>query len=315
MYQWEDGSLAYFSVYKRYKEAPSCGNLLQYGILLIYHCYFEDTSRFLCEESGTERDIYTRKYDVPGVPDNSSVHFPHVVCPSGHWTHEFLACDVQSACWRSDTMGQSSERDTCQSSLSTLFTCRNGVEHVPYSLVCDHSQDCQDFSDEDFCVHPSCSGSWQFECNNGQVRFWFVGCQISQQHANVAWGRICSDICTCCHTEIEVTDQTCYLTQSQYSDTVQAIPGADPELPGAGWQGSDCKDTSDGITASDASSLPPTSSQTTYCQITVSEHLSWKKECWRLQHSIDSPPPPPPHSRIPSRSPNPYKLQMTTSLG
>ena len=42
----------------------------------------------------------------------------------------------------------------------------------------------------------------------------FVGCLTSQQHASVSQGRICSDNCTCCHTEIEVEDPTFYLTQS-----------------------------------------------------------------------------------------------------
>ena len=35
-----------------------------------------------------------------------------------------------------------------------------------------------------------------------------VGCLTSQQHASVSQGRICSDNITCCHTEIEVADQT-----------------------------------------------------------------------------------------------------------
>ena len=41
----------------------------------------------------------------------------------------------------------------------------------------------------------------------------------------------------CCHTEIEVADQTFYLTQSQYSDTGPTCPNADPIMPGV-WQGS-----------------------------------------------------------------------------
>ena len=49
----------------------------------------------------------------------------------------------------------------------------------------------------------------------------FVGCLTSQQHAIVSQGRICSDYCTCCHTEIEAADQTFHLTQSQYADTGQ----------------------------------------------------------------------------------------------
>ena len=65
----------------------------------------------------------------------------------------------------------------------------------------------------------------------------FVGCLTSQQHASVSQGRICSDNCTCCHTEIEVADQTFYLAQSQDTDTRPTSPSADPVTPGA-WQGS-----------------------------------------------------------------------------
>ena len=64
-----------------------------------------------------------------------------------------------------------------------------------------------------------------------------VGCLASQQQASVSQGRICSDNFTCCHTEIEVADQTFYLTQSQYTDTGPTSPSADPITPGA-WQGS-----------------------------------------------------------------------------
>ena len=68
----------------------------------------------------------------------------------------------------------------------------------------------------------------------------FVGCLTSQQHASVSQGRICSDNFMCCHTEIEVADQTFYLTQSQYTDTRPTRPSAesaDPMTPGV-WQGS-----------------------------------------------------------------------------
>ena len=64
-----------------------------------------------------------------------------------------------------------------------------------------------------------------------------VCCLTSQQHASVSQGRICSDNFTCCHTEIEVEDQTFHLTQSQYTDTGPTSPSADPITPGA-WQGS-----------------------------------------------------------------------------
>ena len=61
-----------------------------------------------------------------------------------------------------------------------------------------------------------------------------VGCQ---QHVSVSQGWICSDYCTCCHAEMEVADQTFYLTQSQYTDTGPTSPSADPKTVGA-WQGS-----------------------------------------------------------------------------
>ena len=66
---------------------------------------------------------------------------------------------------------------------------------------------------------------------------WLVGCLTSQQQASVSQGRICSDNFTYCHTEIDVADQTFYLTQSQYNDTGPTSPSADPITPGA-WQGS-----------------------------------------------------------------------------
>ena len=65
----------------------------------------------------------------------------------------------------------------------------------------------------------------------------FVGCLTSQQHTSVSQGRICSDSFTCCHTEIEVADQTLHLTQSQYTDTGPTSGSTNPITPGA-WQSS-----------------------------------------------------------------------------
>ncbi|KAL8603654.1 hypothetical protein ACOMHN_017151 [Nucella lapillus] len=36
-----------------------------------------------------------------------------------------------------------------------MFLCRNGRQHVQYSLLCDHHNDCNDESDEDFCAFPA----------------------------------------------------------------------------------------------------------------------------------------------------------------
>ena len=37
---------------------------------------------------------------------------------------------------------------------------------------------------------------------------WLLACLTSQQNASVSQGRICTDNFACCHTEIEVADQT-----------------------------------------------------------------------------------------------------------
>ena len=49
--------------------------------------------------------------------------------------------------------------------------------------------------------------------------------------------RMCLNNCTYCHIEIEVADQTSYLTQSQYTDTGLTSPRANPKTPDV-WQGS-----------------------------------------------------------------------------
>ena len=71
---------------------------------------------------------------------------------------------------------------------------------------------------------------------NIQVKTLLVGCLRSQQHARVCQGRICSDNCTCCHTEMEVADQTFHLTQAEYTDTRPTSPSVDPIMRGA-WLG------------------------------------------------------------------------------
>ena len=50
-----------------------------------------------------------------------------------------------------------------------------------------------------------------------------VGCLTSQQHASVSQGQICSDSCTCCHTEVEVADQVFYIMQSECTDMGQPV--------------------------------------------------------------------------------------------
>ena len=159
----------------------TCGVIWIIGAVHIDKCDSLLTKHFLCEKDGEKDYVHTGGHGALGIvfsrPRNTSIHFTHVICPSGYWTHEFLACDLQSVCWGSNSFDKTSGseerikiRAQCQSLLSTMFTCRKSAEYVPYSLVCDHSHDCIDASDEDFCFYPSCLSNLQFECTNKQVK-------------------------------------------------------------------------------------------------------------------------------------------------
>ena len=106
-----------------------------------------------------------------------------VVCPKGHVVHAFLACDVASFCWAEGDLtfslspdawalptSQSCPLPQAMTSLPPSFLCRSQGLHVPYSVVCDHRQDCVDGSDETFCQFLPCQWQTQFPCLKKQVR-------------------------------------------------------------------------------------------------------------------------------------------------
>ena len=105
-----------------------------------------------------------------------------VVCPKGHVTHAFLACDITSFCWAENNvlfslspeswaspMSQSCPVQLAVTSLPPSFPCRSQVQRIPYSLVCNHRRDCVDSSDETFCKFLPCQWQFQFQCLNKQV--------------------------------------------------------------------------------------------------------------------------------------------------
>ena len=134
-------------------------------------------ANFLCElpaDTGNAVPEQRGKNSRQRLESNLSTNlFPKalfVECPDGHMTHVYLACDVHSACFALD----SSTSVSCPAPLKPLppsFTCNNGVQHVPYTLVCDHRSDCSDRSDERFCVFTPCNVTSQFECTNRQVGY------------------------------------------------------------------------------------------------------------------------------------------------
>ena len=104
-------------------------------------------------------------------------------CPKDHVTHTFLTCDLSSDCWLEESGGHSARDGVkCSAPLRPLppsFGCRETGQYVPYTLVCDHRQDCFDGTDEDFCVFGSenmsgtasaflCLGDSSFRCGRSQ---------------------------------------------------------------------------------------------------------------------------------------------------
>ncbi|XP_076464779.1 uncharacterized protein LOC143296633 [Babylonia areolata] len=92
----------------------------------------------------------------------------YVTCPSGHVTQTFMACDVKSVCWANQIDASTEACDYHVTPPPPSMECMNGVDHVPYTLVCDHRPDCSDNSDENFCVFPSCRVLGKFQCSNKQ---------------------------------------------------------------------------------------------------------------------------------------------------
>ena len=196
--------MGYFYQYKYRSHAVKCATMRTAGGVFLDSCDSRSQGRSALCERDESSEMATSQNDAPRrpgiqvpVPSDSTVDLAQTDCPSGHWTHEFLACDTQSACWQQDNVrqwrGSKTRRNMtspCQFPFSEMFTCTSGVGRVPYSLVCDHGQDCLDNSDEDFCVHPSCTNTGQFECNNRQVSLCVCGCYsvVSQQHACVSSG-------------------------------------------------------------------------------------------------------------------------------
>ena len=185
IYQWIDGTIAYLAyLMTNYNHAlPACGVISTRTLQIeIYGCNKKHvTEAILCEMPKITRTNNT-KYPlgldkVPRIhlrsPETWIRNDSHVQCPSRHFTHSFLACDVSSACWGRGYGAAFS----CTAPLVPTppsFTCKNDIQHVPYTLVCDHRPDCGDNSDEDFCHFPPCDVINEFECGNQQVEPYMV---------------------------------------------------------------------------------------------------------------------------------------------
>ena len=77
---------------------------------------------------------------------------------------------------------------------------------------------------------PKCNEWWPRAVNMIQFVGWLLNVSATCEYIS---GTDLLNL-TCCYTDIEVTDPTFHLTQSQYTDTGPTSPRTDPITPGAG---------------------------------------------------------------------------------
>ena len=171
-------------VYGGYKgKLPSLEN----EAIIIRNCFDGldqlDISAFqLCEKETTETVDRTTDYkQLPLQPLNLSASESKdmMMCPVGHVTHCVLAVDAKSACLEHDDAIDNGlalplhdlKLSSCLRPLTAFplhFKCVGSGDPLPYTLVCDHRQDCWDNSDENFCVFSPCAGAMPLKCSSNQ---------------------------------------------------------------------------------------------------------------------------------------------------
>ena len=174
--QWVDNMIAYYSAKTVVRHLHSCGYFPASAPSradLLHSCNRKKASSYLCEMK-ISKPFRGRLGIQLSTPTNRMLNFPHVVCRSGHMTHRFMACEIQSGCWAAESFSESDkwgvpDPASCQAPMTSLppaFTCTNGLQRLSYTLVCDHRVDCFDSSDEDFCVFPLCESTIHFKCDS-----------------------------------------------------------------------------------------------------------------------------------------------------
>ena len=182
-WQYSDGAIAYYKAITRdLGMRPACGSLIldeqmdptmSLSKVRVGYCskVFKSPN-ILCEVTTAPKPTVYNEESLTNIQiqsvteHNVSSPVSLVGCPLGHTVRDFLACDIRSMCWSLDIT-------ECPAPLAPLppsFTCTNGVERVPYTLVCDIRPDCSDDSDETFCVYPPCDLPGALQCNDKEVR-------------------------------------------------------------------------------------------------------------------------------------------------
>ncbi|KAK7482845.1 hypothetical protein BaRGS_00025878, partial [Batillaria attramentaria] len=196
VFQWTDGTVAYYVTMRGSMQLrPACGLFQNSEFyrgrgrfrVTIESCSQVFSAHVLCELDSTttaspEQSAEPSRVVIPKSSQHTS-NITAVQCPKGHLTHTFLACDIHSACFV-ERPGVSA---TCRAPLSPLppsFTCASEVQLVPYTLVCDYRPDCNDGSDEDFCVFPPCDVDKPLKCGNQQCVSYYEICDRTDHCAD-----------------------------------------------------------------------------------------------------------------------------------
>ncbi|KAL8559361.1 hypothetical protein ACOMHN_045081 [Nucella lapillus] len=183
MLKWVDNSIA-----------QNIHVLTQEVLMATYHYNFEMCGvleyrqKFSVKFELCKRDLYTNficQILVQQAPV-TSVDFPVITfplsvvnrtqhwlltCPDGHVTHAFLYCESQSRCQHDKKLVEECKVPVDEGGdddyfVVSMFMCDDGAKTTSYTVVCDYREDCNDGSDETFCVHnTSCAG---FLCHNRQ---------------------------------------------------------------------------------------------------------------------------------------------------
>ena len=82
-------------------------------------------------------------------------------CVTNDYIRSFLLCETVSSCSSfgnifmcKDGYLETYQRKTLKIEFN-LFTCEDKRQVISYTLVCDHRSDCDDGSDESFCLYPA----------------------------------------------------------------------------------------------------------------------------------------------------------------
>ena len=170
IWRWSDNTTAL-----SYNISYCCGTLSPYCAafhqtldhLTVIQCDRILDAHFLCEMSAdTDQQSESGQGSSISLPVPSHPAFAArgmVECQDHSASRQFLGCDTRSGRRDSpDTPPCPHDRRDLD---SLWFQCRDNSGCVPYTLVCDHRQDCADGSDEDFCHFTPCSRA-QFACSD-----------------------------------------------------------------------------------------------------------------------------------------------------